>query len=262
MATTIEASPIYQETLSSNQEPEEQFIKPVYTETQINEITSDEEVKWMFNIIELYLERPLKQTDVQLILYLYESLNFSRELIMYLYEYCISKNKKHASYIEQVALNWAKQGINTVEKAEQSTTVYNTQYNAVCKAFGINRSIAEAEQQYVNKWFSTYKLSTDLIVEACNRTILKTGKPDFRYADSIVSNWYKKGVRNLQDIKRLDEEHKTKTKSTTYQNQQTKEVRPNTTNKFNAFPQREYSKEDYSNLEQKLMNMDFIGKKR
>ncbi|BCN28962.1 DnaD domain protein [Anaeromicropila herbilytica] len=232
--------------------------KPTYTDAQIEALTNTDEIKWLLNIIEIYLERLLKPTDIQLILYLYESLGFSRELILYLYEYCVSKNKKNASYIEAVALSWAEEGIDTVEKAENSTVMYNNNYNSVNKAFGLNRAPGAVEKQYINKWISTYSLSIEIIVEACNRTILRTGKPDFNYADKILENWAKKGVKQINDIKKLDDEHnktntKTKEQFSSNQTNQTKPIK-NTSNRFNAFPQRNYSKEDYSSMEEKLLN--------
>ena len=246
---------------TDTKEVNQEFMKPHYTETQINQITSDDEVKWMMSIIEVYLEHPLRPVDIQLIMYLYESLNFSRELIMYLYEYCISKGKKNASYIEAVALSWAKEGIDTVEKAEANATLYNTNYSAVSKAFGLNRTPGAVEQQYINKWMTKYKLSIEIIVEACNRTLLATGKPDFKYADKILEKWYAKGVKTQKDVERLDEEHKKNTseKLAASTTRKTTAAKP-TTNKFNAFPQREYSKADYSDLEQKLMNLDYFTK--
>ena len=246
---------------TDTKEVNQEFMKPHYTETQINQITSDDEVKWMMSIIEVYLEHPLRPVDIQLIMYLYESLNFSRELIMYLYEYCISKGKKNASYIEAVALSWAKEGIDTVEKAEANATLYNTNYSAVSKAFGLNRTPGAVEQQYINKWMTKYKLSIEIIVEACNRTLLATGKPDFKYADKILEKWYAKGVKTQKDVERLDEEHKKNTseKLAASTTRKTTATKP-TTNKFNAFPQREYSQADYSDLEQKLMNLDYFTK--
>lgn len=235
------------------------YQKPHYTESQINQITSDDEVKWMMNIIEVYLEHPLRPVDVQLIMYLYESLGFSRELIMYLYEYCISKGKKNASYIEAVAISWSKDGIDTVEKAEQTTITYNNNYNAVAKAFGLNRTLGTVEQTMINKWVTKYKLPIEIIEEACNRTLLATGKPDFKYTDKILESWSEKGVRNSKDIEQLDTEHKMKSADTAAQSS-TRKTTPakSSTNKFNAFPQREYTSSDYSDLEQKLMNLDYF----
>lgn len=228
--------------------------RPVYTTAQISDLTSNDEVKWIMNIIELYLERPLKPTDIQLILYLYESVGFSPELIMYLYEYCISKSKKNASYIEAVALSWAEQGITTVNEAEAANTCYNSNYAAVNKAFGLNRTPGTAEKTYIDKWLTKYGLGIDIIVEACNRTIINTQKADFKYADKILENWSRNNVKTLPDIKKLD----TQFNAVKNASQSAKTVRDTpqkpSNNRFNAFPQRNYSKEDYEDIEKRLLN--------
>lgn len=245
------------------------FEKPTYSEAQIKQLTENDEVKWLLNIIEIYLDRLIKPMDMQLILYLYESLGFSAELIMYLYEYCISKNKKNPSYIEAVALSWAEEGIDTVEKAESRSALYNSNYNAINKAFGLNRSPGQIEKQYIEKWLNKYGFSIDIIVEACNRTILLTQKPDFKYTDKILENWNKKGVKELAQISKLDEEHvkemAVNAAKSANANQAGKEynkptqprpssqARPSAQNRFNAFPQRSYTEADYSSMEQKLL---------
>lgn len=229
------------------------FHKPNYSEAQIAQLTDIDEVKFMMNTLEQYLERLLKPTDVQLVLFLYESVGFSAELILYLYEYCVSKNKKSASYIETVALSWAEEGIDTVEKAEAATTSYNNNYNAVIKAFGLNRAPGTIEKKFMHRWFHTFKFEINIIEDACNRTILSTGKPDFKYADKILENWYKKGVTQKSDIDKLDEEH-AKLSAMVNNNKQTNTTKPVSNNKFNAFPQRNYTKEEYLSMEQRLLN--------
>lgn len=234
--------------------PNQVFDKPTYSDAQIKQLTNTDEVKWLLNIIEIYLDRLIKPMDLQLILYLYESLGFSAELIMYLYEYCVSKNKKNPSYIEAVALSWAEEGIDTVEKAEAATALYNTNYNAVNKAFGLNRAPGQVEKQYINKWLNKYNFSIDIIVEACNRTILQTQKPDFKYADKILENWNKKGVKEFSQIALLDEEHMKVAAAKTNITKSTQTVKPQNNNRFNAFPQRTYTDEDYSSMEQRLLH--------
>ena len=196
----------------------------------------------------------MKPMDLQLILYLYESVGFSAELIMYLYEYCVSKNKKNPSYIEAVALSWAEEGIDTVEKAEAATALYNSNYNAVNKAFGLNRAPGQVEKQYINKWLNKYGFSIDIIVEACNRTILQTQKPDFKYTDKILDNWHKKGAKELSQISHLDEEHQKTAASKANNKPAAINTKPSPGNRFNAFPQRTYTDEDYSSMEQRLLH--------
>lgn len=235
------------------EEPKNIVERPTYTEAQIAELTNTEEIKWLMNIIEVYLQRLLKPTDVQLILYLYETLGFSAELIMHLYEYCISKNKRHPSYIEAVAISWANEGIDTIEKADTSIIKYNKTYQAVNKAFGLGRQPGQVEQKIIDKWVKKLGFDDNIIVEACNRTLLGAKKPDFNYADSILESWYKNGVKKYADIAALDAKHAERKKMQA--NTPIKhEAKPNPKNQFNNFQQRNYSKEYISDLEQRLLN--------
>ena len=223
-----------------------------YSTEKITELTKHDEIKWAMHIVEIYLDRPLKPMDLQLILYLYEELHFSAELIMYLFEYCVSKGKKNVSYIEAVALTWAEEGIDTEEKAKQATTTYNDHFNIVNKAFGLNRSPGQIERQFITKWVEVFGFSDEIITEACNRAILRTQKPDFKYTDKILETWFKKDVKNYSDIARLDEEFTKGNKPS-----EASKVTPlprTTANKFNQFPQRTYSAQDYADLERKLLN--------
>jgi DnaD/phage-associated family protein len=223
-----------------------------YSAEKIAQLTNNDEIKWAMHIVEIYLDRPLKPMDLQLILYLYEELHFSAELIMYLYEYCVSKGKKNASYIEAVALTWAEEGIDTEEKAKEATATYNDHFNAVNKAFGLNRAPGQIERQYITKWVEVFGFSDDIIIEACNRTILRTQKPDFKYTDKILETWYKKNAKTLTDIARLDDEFSKASKNLDM-NKVTTMTKP-AQNKFNQFPQRTYSAQDYADLERKLLN--------
>jgi DnaD/phage-associated family protein len=223
-----------------------------YSAEKIAQLTNNDEIKWAMHIVEIYLDRPLKPMDLQLILYLYEELHFSAELIMYLFEYCVSKGKKNASYIEAVALTWAEEGIDTEAKAKEATATYNEHFNAVNKAFGLNRAPGQIERQYITKWVEVFGFSDDIIIEACNRTILRTQKPDFKYTDKILETWYKKNAKTLTDIARLDDEFSKSNKNLDI-NKVTTMVKP-TPNKFNQFPQRTYSAQDYAELERKLLN--------
>lgn len=223
-----------------------------YSSEKIAQFTSNDEIKWAMHIVEIYLDRPLKPMDLQLILYLYEELHFSCELIMYLYEYCVSKGKKNTSYIEAVALTWAEEGIDTEEKAKEATVSYNEHFNTVNKAFGLNRAPGQIERQYITKWVEVFGFPDDIITEACNRTLLRTQKPDFKYTDKILETWYKKNVKNISDITRLDDEFSKSSKNIDM-TKVTTAVKP-TPNKFNQFPQRTYSAQDYAELERKLLN--------
>lgn len=230
----------------------ERIARQSYSAEKIAQLSSNDEIKWALHIVEIYLDRPLKPMDLQLILYLYDELHFSPELIMYLFEYCVSKSKKNASYIEAVALTWAEEGIDTEEKAKEATTAYNDHFSVVNKAFGLNRAPGQIERQYITKWVEVFGFSDEIVTEACNRTILRTQKPDFKYTDKILETWFKKDVKSHNDIIKLDEAFSKGNKAS--ESSKVAAMPKPTANKFNQFPQRTYSAQDYADLERKLLN--------
>jgi DnaD/phage-associated family protein len=122
----------------------------------------------------------------------------------------------------------------------------------VNKAFGLNRAPGQIERQYITKWIEVFGFSDEIITEACNRTILRTQSPDFKYTDKILETWFKKDVKSHTDIIKLDEEFNKGNKISEAKKAATA-VKP-AANKFNQFPQRTYTEKDYAELERKLLN--------
>ncbi len=220
--------------------------RPVYSAEQIAHMKENSQVRNLLENIERYLKRLLKPDDIQLVLYLYESLNFPPDLILYLYDYCISMNKTHRSYIEAVALNWNRDKIRTVEQAAATTAQYRKDYYTIAKALGFQRSLADAECRYIDKWLNEWGFPLKVVLEACNRTVLQIQSPSFQYADRILESWHKSGAKTLADIKKLDASfvHSANGKP----KQSTGRI-----NRFTAFEQHSYSSEDIREMEQALL---------
>ena len=214
---------------------------------RISELKSQGDMEQLLFIAAQYIGRPLTSTEVSNILYYYDSLHFSTDLIEYLVEYCVSKGNKSSRYMEKVALGWAEEGITTVQEAKASTNLYGKKYYSVLNAFGIKgRGPGRTEKEYIDRWTDTFHFTLDIIEEACSRTIAKTHSPSFPYADKILEAWYKKQVHHLSDIKPLDTEHM---KTSKEKAAKTPAKNPNS-NRFNNFHQRDY---DFDRLEQELL---------
>ncbi len=196
-----------------------------------------------------YLGKPLSQTELNTLFYFYDKLHFPVELIEYLLEYCVSNNKKSMRYIETVAISWYEQGIDTIEKAKEAMVIYNKNYYAVMKAFGIsNRNPGPAEASFIKKWLEEYNFDLNIILEACNRTLSAISQPSFPYADSILSRWKKAQVHTLGDVKALDSQYITSRKQNTKQPKE--QTAPAAPNRFHNFEQRDYN---YQDLEQQFI---------
>lgn len=215
-----------------------------YTRDELKQFQENDQIAELLFITERYLGRPLSQTDTNTLLYLYEELSFSPELIEYLVEYCVSKNHTAIRYIEATALKWAESGIRTVTAAKQEAKIHSPAYYAVMRSYGITgRNLVPSETDYIEKWRSDYGFSIDIICAACQQTIQSIHQPSFPYTDKMLLNWHKLNVRTLEDIKRLNLEHKERAKASAQET-------PSAKNKFNNFSQRSY---DYDELEKMLL---------
>lgn len=254
---------------SGTKETENRFSnsKPVtVSPKQLKELDSNQDFKWACQVIESFLERPFKPNEIELISYLYGTLHFSSDLLLHLYEYCISLGKSNSSYIQAVALAWHERGVKTPEDAKKESTDYNTAHTAISKAFGLGRPLAMIEKQFVEKWQKDWSIDLSVILEACNRTMLKIQKADFKYTDGILDNWHKSGIKTLLDVEKADEIYaKNKAdKKSQKDNSNSVSYRYNTTgssvngyvkkNQFNTFRQRDTSHAEISELEKKLLN--------
>ena len=169
---------------------------------------SAEELKTVLHITELYLGRTISSAESESIIHLYEDLDMSSDLIEYLVGTCVDSGNKSLAYINRVALDWHDKGIRTVKEAKTESRKYNKIYSTVINALGIiNRGLAKQEINYIDKWTNQYNFNVKIIEEACNRTIIKTSQPSFKYVDSILKDWYKNDVTSIEDIHRLDKEY-------------------------------------------------------
>ena len=128
--------------------------------------------------------KTLTPTEMKKILFFYDELKFSPDLIEYLIEYSVSRGHKSMRYIETVALAWADEGITTVTMAKEANSRYAKEYFTIFKSMGISgRNPVDTEISLMNTWLNDYGFTMDIIQEACSRTVLSTGQPSFQYAD-------------------------------------------------------------------------------
>ena len=219
--------------------------KREYTLDEIKALTNKDEVSELLFIIETYLKKPLNSTEMNTIFFWYDSLKFSTELIEYLVEYCITNGHSSLRYMDKVALGWAENEIDTIDKAKEHVSIRSKAYYKIMKAFGISgRNLADSEIVYVNKWSNDFAFDIEIIQEACKRTLSATQKPSFEYTDTILTNWHTQNVHTLKDIHALDEAFNKNKRTPAVQTVSVKR------NKFNNFDQRTY---DVDELEKKLL---------
>lgn len=212
----------------------------------IDEFRAQKEIKSLLFIAEQYLGKTLTHTEMETITYFYDTLHMSADLIEYLIESCVENGHKSIHYIKKVAFSWVEEGIETVSQAKEQSMLYSRSCYTVLNAFGIKgRGPAASELEFIKKWSEQYAFSSDIIAEACRRTITSTHQPSFEYADSILTKWHEHNIRHLKEISALDEAHQKQNSAVRTAARQ----KPVTKN-LNNFERRSY---DMESLEEQLL---------
>ena len=229
-------------------------VKLSHSPEYLAQYREDSDLSRTVYMAEIYLGKPLSVTDLETLCYISEQLAFSPDLMDYLIEYCVDRGKKSIRYIEKVAIGWFEKGISTVEDARIESRSFAENVYPVMKAFGLSgRNPGPSELDFIENW-NRMGLGTNLIIEACSRTLLAINQPSFRYANRILEEWKRQGVRSMEDVKKLDQQH-----MTALQNRKESfperslpgragSARP-ASNAFHNFNQRQYN---YSSLESAL----------
>ncbi len=223
-------------------------VKTSYSPAQLRRFKEQEDVKELLFIVEQYVGKTLTGADINSVLYIYNDLHFSIDLIEYLVEYCVTNKYTSLRYIEKLAIAWHEQGIASVNDAKNSAVIRNKRTMAVSKAFGFgDRTLTPIEMEFIDRWYDDFGFDTELIVAACQRTILAMGKPNFNYANKILSGWKESNIHTLDDIKSSDNSFRAKITVPVG----TRPAPVKATNKFNNFSQRSY---DFEQMEKNLIS--------
>ena len=232
----------------------DQFIRSASPKKQVQYSVSDMQefckrqgVRELIFITEKYLGRTLNQTDMNMIFFWYDELQLSTELIEYLIEDSVSKGHTSLYYMQKIAEDFAERKIHTVPEAKEALSQDSALYHAVMKAFGIRgRNLVPSETAFLKQWSQEKGFSTELIEEACSRTIRTIHEASFGYANSILEKWHLNGIHTMEDVRKADEAYQ--------QNQKNRSERSTPSSasqrQFTNFKQRE---NNYNDLQQQLL---------
>ena len=230
-------------------------IKPSYSASQVKAFKASHESPEsgidIFYLAEVYRKKPLSPSDISTIIYICEELGFSDEMFDHLLQYCTERNKSDFRYIEKVAISWKEAGVTTPEEADNLPGKYDRKVYEIMRQLGkTGNTPTKTEVSYINRWVCEYGFADDIILEACERTVLATEKNRFQYADSILKNWKEKGVGKISDVQDLDRQHEKKSSAKTSLGDRSA-AGVNSSNGFNRFSQR--GDIDFAELEKKIV---------
>ena len=133
---------------------------------------------------------------------LFNMYSFSEEVMIALFKYCKERNALNRKYVFAVAETWHNGGVKTFEELESFLDNYDKFSKIkqkISKSLNLGRNLSKYEEVYVRKWIEDYEYDFDIIEEGLKRST-STTNPSIKYIDAIISSWYKKGFRTVEQI--------------------------------------------------------------
>lgn len=181
-------------------------FKEIRNDYLTDRLKSDKEIKDFLDEIETIICRPLSAMDISLILSLKDKEGIPYNVILMIVQYCAKGGKTSTRYIERIGLDWAKNGIDSVEKAEQKIKRLNDSKKLWSKFERIigaaSRAPTSREEEAINRWFTEWKYDEPMIKEAYERCINSKGRYILSYMDGIIKKWNQNNIRTVSDTKR------------------------------------------------------------
>ena len=127
--------------------------------------------------------------------------------------YCTQKKPGcNVSYVQKTALTLANSGIDTLPLLDEylkHMEVYDGIAGKLRGWLGIGeRAFTQKENSTINHWINDLCYAEDVIKLAYDITVERNMTFKFAYANKILENWYKDGVRTLADAEAREEAFK------------------------------------------------------
>lgn len=187
------------EKAQSVQEPKEKMYQPNASVASsyrgaevVKTVNSDKKLAHLFTLISQILNKSLSTNDYKIIYSFIDYLKLPEQVIIILFEYCVSLSKTNMRYVEKIAYSWADNGIITPQLANSFVKKSAREHSAIAKYkknFRITgREFTDTEEKMLLTWLNEYKAGEELIMRAYDSAVMNTGKVSFRYMDSIIKN--------------------------------------------------------------------------
>lgn len=137
---------------------------------------------------------------------------FEPETVYLLFQHCRDALKQVPGrpYILAVADNWGKKGIKTAEQVShylEKYTAFKKYQKAIEKKLNIRSQMTVFQEEVVQKWYYTYNYPLEVVDLALSKSV-NTNVTSLGYYDSILSDWYSKGLKEPSEIEIYEAEYR------------------------------------------------------
>ncbi len=159
------------------------------------------EIAFLMQEAQIILGRPISNGDSAILLMLHDNDGLPVDVIIMILQYAVNNGKSNMKYIEKIAIDWAAEEIDTLEKAENKIRQLEEQKKCWTKLENIigiaHRAPTAKESEMANRWINIWHFNSDLIKEAYDRCVNSQGKYVPSYMDAIIKRWHNSGIRTI-----------------------------------------------------------------
>ena len=156
--------------------------------------------------------------ETEIIIGMHDYLALPPDYIMLLFAHAKKTGKRSVRYVESLAIRFFDEGVlNYQELEERLKTVekLDATEGFIRGIFGLTtRALTAKEKAMVEKWVITMRYEKEILRRAYEITVDNTGKPSIPYANAILENWYKAGLKTIEEIDTALDEYKKAHEST------------------------------------------------
>jgi len=142
--------------------------------------------------------------ETEILIGMHDYLALSPEYIMLLFAHAKKLGKRSVRYVETLAIRFFDEGVTgygELEERLQRIEKIDSEEQFIRKLFGLkSRALIAKEKAMVEKWFMTMQYDRSVIEKAYEVTISNTQKPSMDYANAVLENWYKAGLKTLEEV--------------------------------------------------------------
>ncbi len=164
-----------------------------------------EDISFIIKEAEIILGDKFSRGIIPVLVSFYDNDGLPADVIVMILQYATRVGKNSVRYIEKVGVSWAREGIDTIEKAEEkikSLDNMNVVKERFEKLIGVNDyKFSSGELKIMDKWFNDWNYSDEMIKEAYDRCVRIKGKFILKYMDGIIKTWKNEEIYNKEQLK-------------------------------------------------------------
>lgn len=174
---------------------------PVYVAKRINE---DKEIEFLLNEAQFILGRPVSPNENAGLIMLHDNDGLPCEVILMLLTFGV-ENQKGMKQIEAMGASWAKDGVLTLQSAEEKIRELENSKEAwhkVQSVLGLEfRKPTQKEQENSDRWINEWKFSESMIKEAYDICVNAKGKYIPNYVNTVLGRWHSAGITTVEQVR-------------------------------------------------------------